>query len=231
MHAPAPLSLRHYGASPGSHQHDHYQVLWGWQGVLELEIEGRGSRISSGRIAVIGPGQRHDFQAAPTPAGSARCFVFDGQDAALEARAGRLFDAPPTLWPLLQFLASQPVGDDELWRRAAPVLLHALPAPGPTGVPPRGRRIDWPALAAWVDSRLHQPLSVAELAAQVHLAPAQFAARCQAQWGRPPMGWVRERRLAAARRLRDQGWAVGEVAARCGYRSPSALTAALRRAG
>jgi AraC-like DNA-binding protein len=42
---------------------------------------------------------------------------------------------------------------------------------------------------------------------------------------------VRRQRLAAAQRLRALGLPVATVAARCGYRSPSALTAALRRAG
>jgi len=40
---------------------------------------------------------------------------------------------------------------------------------------------------------------------------------------------VRAHRLAAARRLRSAGMPVAEVARRCGYRSPSALTAALKR--
>jgi AraC-like DNA-binding protein len=82
-----------------------------------------------------------------------------------------------------------------------------------------------------VDAHLAEPLGVACLAAQVHLSASQFAARCLEQWGLPPLAWVRSRRLAAARRLRGQGLAVAEVAGRCGYRSPSALTAALRRAG
>jgi AraC-like DNA-binding protein len=43
------------------------------------------------------------------------------------------------------------------------------------------------------------------------------------------MAWLRDLRLTAARRFRSQGLPVAEVARRTGYRSPSALTAALRR--
>ena len=32
------LSLRHYGASPGSHSHDHFQILLGLSGALDLEV-------------------------------------------------------------------------------------------------------------------------------------------------------------------------------------------------
>ena len=42
------LSLRQYGASPGSHSHGHFQILLGLAGVLDLEVEGRGLRVASG---------------------------------------------------------------------------------------------------------------------------------------------------------------------------------------
>lgn len=222
------LSLRRYGASPGSHAHPHYQVLWGWRGVLELEVEGHGARMAAGRVAVIAPGARHDFHAASGP-GAAQCFVLDTADAALEPLAGCFLDAAPALPRLLEFLQVQ---EHDVLQVAVPLLVRSLVPSAPAGAAPaRGRRIDWVALQAWVEARLAEPLDVARLAAEVHLSPSQFAARCTEQWGMPPLAWVRERRLAAARCLRHQGLAVGEVALRCGYRSPSALTAALRRAG
>ena len=70
---------------------------------------------------------------------------------------------------------------------------------------------------------------MADLAAQVHLSPSQFAARCRGEHGVGAMAWLRGLRLAQARVLRGTGMAVAEVAQRTGYRSPSALTAALRR--
>lgn len=48
MHAPhSSLSLRHYGASHGSHAHEHFQVLLGLDGVPELEVQGHGRRIAA----------------------------------------------------------------------------------------------------------------------------------------------------------------------------------------
>jgi hypothetical protein len=84
------LSLRRYGPSPGSHSHTHYQVLWGWRGSLELDIEGRGSRIDAGRVAVIPPDARHDFQAAAT---RSDCFVVDSDASVLESQAGRVLQS------------------------------------------------------------------------------------------------------------------------------------------
>ena len=93
------------------------------------------------------------------------------------------------------------------------------------------RQIHWPALAAWVQSRLHLPLAVDDLAQRVHLSPSQFTLRCHQAQGMSPMHWLRAQRLVHARLLRAGGLPVAEVARRCGYRSPSALTAALRRQG
>jgi AraC-like DNA-binding protein len=217
IHQPARLELRHYGAAPGSHAHDHYQLLWGWRGALELEIGGRGHLVTAGRAAVIAPGERHDFEA---PRGSA-CFVIDvaGVEAGLELLAGRTFAAAPRV--LAALAGGQRIDGD-----AAAMLLASLPAQAPRDA---GRRIDWATLDAWIDARLSAPITVAALAAQAFLSPSQFAARCADETGRAPMAYVRERRLALARRLRADGWPVHQLAPRCGYRSPSALTAALKR--
>lgn len=234
------LTLRRYGPAPGSHAHEHFQLLWGWRGRLELEIAGRGAVMAPGQLAVIAPGERHDFWSRE---GSA-CFVLDTYetDPALARLAGRAWPAAPATGHLLRFLAarlaapaaeagsaSPPGMAAGLAEAAAALLLTTLDAPA---APVRARRsIDWAALDDWIDARLHEPIAVAQLAARVHLSPSQFAARCLEETGRAPATYLRERRLAAAWRLRRQGLPVQEVAARVGYRSPSALTAALRRLG
>ncbi|MCW7539112.1 AraC family transcriptional regulator [Aquabacterium sp. A7-Y] len=217
------LSLRRYGASPGSHSHTHFQLLWGWRGALELEVEGRGARMTAGRLAVIAPGDRHDFWA---PRGSS-CFVVDcGELPQLGRLAGRVVDAGPATLDLLRFLAAHP-GLEAVQRGAAELLLSTLPAAPDAGR--ARRRIDWPALDAWIDAHLAEPVSVARLALLACLSPSQFAARCVEETGLAPMAYVRGRRLRQARGLRAQGWQVQQIASHCGYRSPSALTAALRR--
>ena len=63
----------------------------------------------------------------------------------------------------------------------------------------------------------------------MHLSPGQFAERCRRELGLSPMQWLRAQRLGEAQALRDRGLGVAEAARRTGYRSPSALTAAMRR--
>jgi AraC-like DNA-binding protein len=218
------LSLRHYGASHGSHAHDHFQVLVGLDGVLELEVQGRGRRIAAGDGCVVLPGERHDFEAA---AGS-RCLVLDTTHAAWSECA------PSPAYPaqtqaLAHYLAAAVLKRQALAVHYGPLLLLEswnTPAAQPHST---RRRIDWPALALWAQARWHQPLSVADLAAQACLSPSQFSQRCRSENGMGAMQWLRAQRLLHARQLRLAGLPVAETARRTGYRSPSALTAALRK--
>ncbi|WP_422848455.1 AraC family transcriptional regulator [Acidovorax sp. M14] len=227
------LSLRHYGASPGSHSHGHFQILLGLSGALDLEVAGRSVRVAPGGGCVIAPGDRHDFESTR---GSV-CLVLDSAhvDWAQCASPRRATTPPADALPLAHYLASALQQGRPLAQAHGPALLleawltSARPgasAPGPT----RGRTIDWAALQQWAAQQWHRELTVADLAAQVHLSPSQFAARCRDDHGMGAMAWLRGLRLAQARVLRSTGMAVAEVAQRTGYRSPSALTAALRRA-
>lgn len=224
-HPLASARLRDFDAAFQCHAHAHLHVLWGLAGTLELEIEGRGLRLPPGHGLVIAPGERHAFFA---PRG-ARCFVVDSNDEAHLARlaplAGHLRAADASAAHLLRYLASLP----QLPVSAADLLVDSV---GGSTVPQAHgarRAVDWAALEAWIDANLSSPLDVATLAVRVHLSPTQFAVRCRAELGITPMALVRRQRLAAALRMRGAGVSVAAVAWQCGYRSPSALTAALRR--
>jgi len=233
MKSAGSLSLRRYGPSPGSHSHDHFQVLLGLAGALELEVDGRGMRVATGSGCVIAPGARHDFEAS----GGSLCLVLDSSDMGWTlCTAPALQSAPPPpALTLARYLASalqqgRPLAQAhgpalllEAWRPCAPW----IPQPPDAGA--RRRPIDWPALRQWAARHWHRPLSVADMAQQVHLSPSQFAARCREEQGQGAMAWLRSQRLGHAQLLRSGGMAVAEVARRTGYRSPSALTAALRR--
>ncbi|MDM0026810.1 AraC family transcriptional regulator [Variovorax saccharolyticus] len=220
------LSLRRYGASRGSHSHAHFQVLVGLDGVLELEVEGRGRRIAAGDGWVVTPGDRHDFESRT----GSRCLVLDTAQALWAQCAGRSPLAPLSL-SLARHLAlclEQPAPPQAALHHAPDLLLEAW---GPAVPNARGRAIDWPGLADWARARWHLPLCVADLAAFACLSPSQFAQRCRDEQGMSAMHWLRGQRLLHARQLRQRGLSVAEAARRSGYRSPSALTAALRRLG
>lgn len=220
------LSVRDYGASHGSHDHDHFQILVGLEGVLELEVGGRGRRIAAGDGFVVPPGERHDFEGQ----GATRCLVLDSHDPAW----ARACVAPPaSVQTLARYLAEAMAADLPRARRlGASLLLEAwMQHASSTDTPAQHhqRSIDWGALSRRLQPRWQLPLSVADLANTVHLSTSQFTARCQAEQGDSPMQWLRRQRLAQARTWRAEGLNVADTARRVGYRSPSALTAALRR--
>lgn len=219
------LSVRRYGTAPGRHAHPHFQVLVGLRGTLELEVAGRGHRIGPGQGLIVPPGETHDFQAQ----GRSDCLVLDSGH---QGWTHCLSMQPPTarIGPLAHYLSQALAASQPLAALHGPSLLLEAWLPQPARPPARPRRaVDWQALADWLQPRMHQPLAVADLAERVHLSPGQFNARCREATGLSPQQWLRALRLARARLLRDGGLPVAEVARRCGYRSPSALTAALRR--
>ena len=218
------LSLRHYGTSHGSHAHPHFQVLLGLDGVLELEVQGHGQRIGAGQGCVIAPGEHHDFEARS----GSRCLVLDTALAGWAHCPDQPAQAAQAL-ALARYLAQALQRPDSLAQHYGPLLLlDAWRAPG--RAPRRCERpIQWDDLTAWAQQHLHETVDVAQLAQQVFLSPSRFAERCRRETGLSPMQWLRSQRLALAVQLREGGVNVAETALRCGYQSPSALTAALRR--
>ena len=126
-------------------------MLLGLDGVLELEVEGRGRRIGAGDGWVVAPGDRHDFEAR---AGS-RCLVLDTTQPLWARCAGRPPLAPQLL-SLARYLALCLTQRDAapIWRcsMARPCCWKPGAAAAPTAA--RARRIDWPALAAWAAGAL-----------------------------------------------------------------------------
>lgn len=223
------LSVRAYGNQHGSHTHPFFQVLIGLDGTLELEVDGRGNRIAAGDGWVVPPGARHDFEARS----GSRCLVLDSPDAAWSYCSATPRPGQP-VQDLARYLA------DVVARQEGPAYSHALQFgpillleawSGPGTKPgPGSRRIDWQALSAWAVTRWHDStLRVEDLATQAYLSSTQFSTRCRQETGLSPMQWLRLQRLAHARQLQAQGLGVAESARRSGYRSPSALTAAMRR--
>ena len=225
MHAAhGSLSLRRYGPSPGSHAHDHFQVLLGLEGTLELEVQGRGQRIAAGGGCVIAPGERHDFEAD----GKAQCLVLDTAETNWAEAVGAPVQAETAL-ALAQYLQLALIRQDSLAQHYGPLLLLDCWRMPPNRPVRQQRRIDWSGLTQWCERQLHTSLTVADLAQQVFLSPTQFAVRCQQETGMRPMQWLRDLRLQRARQLRAQGVTMADIAGRCGYQSASALTAALRQ--
>ncbi len=55
--------VRSYGAHLERHAHPHAQIIVPLDGVMEIEVEGRGDRLTTGVYAALDIGVTHDFHA------------------------------------------------------------------------------------------------------------------------------------------------------------------------
>ncbi len=84
---------------------------------------------------------------------------------------------------------------------------------------------------AWALERLHEPLTVEDLARQAHMSPRTFARRFVAETGHSPKRWLTAQRIHHARRLLEStDLPVEHVAQRAGFGSAAAMRTHFARA-
>jgi len=232
------LSVRHYSHELISHSHHHAQLVFGLNGLLDFEIAGRGSLVTRQTLAVI----PSDAQHACGSQNGSRCLVLDvPDDQWLQRQLGRHLDATqrllekpaavsltPTQSQLVSWLAASPINDPVIAQQGAALLLASLTHPHSVQQEPS--RLPLAALDAHIDQHAAHPLQVRDLARLAGLSAARFHVRFLNETGLTPMDYVRSRRLQLARQLlQGSNLAIGEIAARVGYSSQSAFSAALTR--
>ncbi|MHA6164300.1 helix-turn-helix transcriptional regulator [Pseudomonas sichuanensis] len=234
------LSLRHYRDELIAHSHEHPQLVFGLRGRLDFEVQGQGARVDRQALMVVPAGAHHTCGSA---AGS-HCLVLDvpgehwlGEQLGAHADASRrLLDRPGALGldnrqqQLVDWLATSPMDDPLIARQGAVLLLASLnPRAGAPIV--ASSRLPYAAFDAHIEQHAAYPLQVADLARLAGLSSARLHARFTAECGMTPMDYIRQRRLHMARQLlRESLLPVGEIAARVGYESQSAFSAAVMRA-
>ncbi len=91
-------------------------------------------------------------------------------------------------------------------------VLAGIAEPSASGRMLFARAADLAPLAAWVQTRLSEPICLEDLARAAGLSKSRLHARFQAALGIPPLVWVREQRLQIARdRLMATNEAVAEI--------------------
>lgn len=231
-----------------AHRHDDVEVALAVGGAVEHEHGGRRVRVPAGSAVVFWAALPHRVAWAD-PGATVRWLTVPLADALawdVEGRhTARLLGGALSVHPDRDADAGvMRRWDDDLAsgsaprRRAAELEVRAhldrlglAPAadPGPPADPdPHPRRVA--AMAAFVAARFREPVSVADIAAHVHLHPATASALFRAATGVPPGAFLLQCRLAEAQRLlllTDAG--TDEVAARAGFGSTSAFYARFTR--
>jgi AraC-like DNA-binding protein len=140
---------------------------------------------------------------------------------------GLLLDESPVDRPIASDLVSRLLGI--LYIK---VMRYALEAcqPGTEGLFNSSADPDVGVALVRIHQRLDHPWTVAGLAKEAGLCRSTFAARFLLAVGKPPLQYLRDVRMQRASvLLRERTLSLKEIAAKTGYRTPSAFSAAFRR--
>lgn len=231
-------------AQSSTHAHAQHQLIVGLEGCADFEVMGQGGAVNRLHACLVPGHEAHAFSGR----GSNHMLILDlatgapGGPGALDDGLSRLFEKPrfmrldQRLQGLLDFAAHELVQHNEphtpLQWHLGGVLLHTLhdrlfSRPLESRTPPG---LDLSRIDSYIRQRLDQRVSVAEMAAQVHVSPSHFHALFKQRAGQSPHQYLLGARVEEAVRLIcSSTLPLAEVASRCGFSSQSALTHAVRQ--
>jgi len=222
------LAIRSYAQAGAPHHHDFAQLVLPLQGVLEIEIEGRGARLDTRQAAFVTPGARHDQEGRR----GNRALVVDLDPLSLPSDADRFTSRPflhitPAAGRLIDYMALSMAEADASLRGLdhwTPLLLDALLTDAPK---PRSRLV---ALRQAVEADLSRPWTAADMAAQVGMSVSRLHVLFRAELDTAPAAWLSDLRLTWVReQLAASERPVADLALLAGYSDQNALTRAMRR--
>ncbi|MEU3764284.1 AraC family transcriptional regulator [Amycolatopsis keratiniphila] len=211
--------------------------------VMETRGEGRWNRYEWGRLELAVPGRplRRRYRGdgsmrslqvhIPGTTVESVAARLGGRAVDHEAMAASVAGGDPLLDELVRAVGNAREDDDDLYAESAAAFLavHLLTRharkPGPPTAGREDERVR--AAVAMMRDRLADPLSVAEIAGEVHLSVYHFIRVFKEKTGETPHRFLGGLRIEEARRLlRGTDLPIAAIAGRCGFATPGALSAA-----
>lgn len=242
------LNARYIRHTFGRHTHDTYVVAAVTEGVEEFRYRGATERAGAGSVALINPDLMHTGHSG-TPDGWSYRVLYPAvevvtsvaEEVSAAGRAGGLPAFPEAVVPdagLAALVAAvhraaehdDGLAADTLLRLTVARLLRLHSAPGagdgprPTAGPTAVRRA-----REILESRLLEPPTLEELAAEVGTRPFPLLRAFRDAHGLPPHAWLNQQRVRRARLLLDAGIPPARAAAEVGYVDQAHLTRHFRR--
>ncbi|MFJ4105671.1 AraC family transcriptional regulator [Amycolatopsis japonica] len=210
--------------------------------VMETRGDGRWNRHEWGRLELAVPGRplRRRYRGdeamrslqvhIPGTTVESVAARLGGRAVDHEAMAASVAGGDPLLDELVRAVGNARE-DDDLYAESAAAFLtvHLLTRharkPGPPSAGREDERVR--AAVAMMRDRLADPLSVAEIAGEVHLSVYHFIRVFKEKTGETPHRFLARLRIEEARRLlRGTDLPIAAIAGRCGFATPGALSAA-----
>ncbi|MFC7531886.1 AraC family transcriptional regulator [Actinoplanes sp. GCM10030250] len=233
-------------ADDRAHAHDFLVLFYAERADSRFELDGRSWTVSDGDLFVIAPGQVVRFTGASGASVEDGWVVWFPADVIRAAEAYPSWRTHPLLFPFARGADRAqrlrvPAGeratwierfaalDDELrdrrdgYREAAlaHLTLMLVAVSRLTGVADALRASDEPLLAAVfevVERRFSEPVSLADVAAELAISPGHLTTVVRRKTGRTVQQWLAQRRMQQARRLlAETDLTVAAIARRVGY--------------
>jgi AraC family transcriptional regulator len=195
-------------------------------GHLEVMVPGRATLVSYRAASELSTIQVH----IPSPTVQRTTGALGGHEPDFEALSAAVRAGDPVVEQLLRSLAgTSGVGDLYAESAAAFLATHLL-------TPGRSERLPGPEHAAVragvaiMRERLAEPLTLAIIAAEVHLSVYHFVRVFREAVGQTPHRYLTRLRIEQAQRLLSTtSLSIERIARRCGFASPGALSSAFLR--
>ncbi|MFF0866389.1 helix-turn-helix domain-containing protein [Nonomuraea sp. NPDC003560] len=195
-------------------------------GHLELMVPGRAGSISYRAAAGLRTVQVHVPAAAVRRAADA----LGGREPDLEATAAALAAGDPVVEQLLRALPGRAAAGDLYAESAAAFLVTHLLTRGGAERLPGPEHAAVRAAVAIMTERLAEPLTLASVAAEVHLSVYHFVRVFREGTGQTPHRYLTRLRVEEARRLLSStSLSVEQIAGRCGFAGAGSLSSAFLR--
>jgi len=228
------VHVRSYAPHAETHAHDFHQMVLPLAGCLELEIGGRGGCVEGATGVLVKAGERHAFAASARNA----FLVLDLPHAVVEGtrsgewldrvRRARFFQVTRAAARLAAWFVEEVAAGDappEVAGAFATLLVGAARDPVSRNVPDAFERA-----LSFIDEKALARVCVSDVARAAGVSVGHLQAVFRAHVGRPPLSFVRARRIEEARRLLEHTEIpIVEVALRSGFADQAGLTHAMRR--
>ncbi|MCV6588757.1 MAG: helix-turn-helix transcriptional regulator [Marinobacterium sp.] len=240
------VRTNHIAHSQGDHRHSYGQILLGWRGQMDCELDAGGHRLQTGLALAVPGDTAHYYQGL-----SADCelLVLDlaCQDPFLQAleQSCQLSLQERLYQPGLLCLGSQQqallsFAATQLQQQPTSPLIHTQllsllltqlclgDNPGRQVQP--ASRLDLTRLHQLIDQQRECPPDNRQLAAAMNLSESHFYYLCQQQLGMPPQRYLQQRRMHYAhQQLTGSDIPLQQLAAQLGFADSSSFNRAFRR--
>ena len=218
------IDVRRYGAEHQAHSHDYHQLVLPLQGLLSIEVDGKGNRVSSNdNLAVIACGQVHGFAAQ-----SDNAFIVADVPIhwlTLLERLPTFVKVTDSISHYIRFVAAQiSCGNvsEQIQRQILTLLIDILAAEFSND-----KTIDRRLVLAksYLDENLSKTVSLATVATIACLSSRQLSYLFKRQWGLTVQQYVQQQRMKKALSLLSgSSISVEHVATLVGYQSLAAFS-------